>query len=258
MEQTSNVNQEAESSQAQHDGAKSPQNLRTGEFKNVGEAERYSSILGGLGLILAGLSRRGIGAVALGALGAALIQRGVTGHCSLYSGMGVNGTTAEAETERSGVPDNVGIKLERSVVINRPREELFAFWRYFPNLTRAMKHVERIDLLNEKRSHWVIQTPRGRRIEWDAVVINEHPNEMIAWESLPGAKIENAGTVRFDPEPHGEGTVVTVKLEYNPPGGLFGRLGATLLGEKAGKEIEEDLNQLKNLMESGELVEKQG
>ena len=89
-------------------------------------------------------------------------------------------------------------------------------------------------------------------MEWDAVVMNEHHNEMIAWESLPGAKVQNAGSVRFEPEPHGNGTLVTVKLEYNPPGGLLGRLAALLYGRRIAREIEHGLARFKSLIETGE------
>ncbi|MCX6967234.1 MAG: SRPBCC family protein [Verrucomicrobia bacterium] len=251
MEQTLNITQSDK--EWQPDVRQTPQQ-RPGQRLNVGEAERYSSILGGLGLILAGFARRGSSGVLLGALGAALLQRGVTGHCALYQSLGVSG----AKSRRPGVPDNVGIKLEHSIVINRPREEVYRFWRHLPNLARFMSHVERIDLRDERRSHWVVRTPRGRQVEWDAVIINEHPNEMLAWESLPGAQVENAGSVRFEPEPHGQGTIVCVKLEYNPPGGLLGRMMGTLLGEKAELEIQEDLAQLKQMLETGERVEQQG
>jgi len=204
--------------------------------------------LGGAALLLAGLTRRGAGGVILGALGTALMMRGVSGHCSMYGRFGISG----AKSERPGVPDNVGIAVERSIVIKRPREEVFAFWRDIKNLGEVMRHVERVESEDGLKSHWVVRTPLGRRLEWDAVIINEHPGELIAWESLPGAKVQNAGAVRFEPEPHGDGTVVTVKLEYKPPGGLLGRLAGYLLGEEPGREITEDLLALKKRLESGE------
>ena len=250
MEQTSAIGQESKARQTATGGME--QNPPLWELRNVGEAERFGSILGGIGLLLAGLARRGGRGVVFGALGASLIQRGMTGHCPMYQRLGMS----SAKSDRPGVPDNVGIGLERSVVINRSREELFAFWRHLPNLARVMRHVERIDLLDEQRSHWEILTPRGRRLSWDALIINEHPNEMLAWESLPGTDVENAGSVRFEPDPHGVGTVVKVKLEYNPPGGLLGRMGAMLLGETVGRELEEDLRQFKQFMESEQLLEK--
>ena len=248
MAQTTDVMQAPVDATGQLNGSQPPQPQGQTPLVNLGEGERYGSILGGAGLILAGLTRRGAGGVILGVLGTALIVRGVSGHCGLYGRFGISG----AKSERPGVPDNVGITVERSIVINRPREEVFAFWRDVANLGDVMKHVERIESADGLRSHWVVRTPWGRRLEWDAAVINEHPNELIAWESLPGAKVQNAGAVRFEPEPHGNGTVVTVKLEYNPPWGLLGRLAGVLFGEEPGREISEDLLALKKRLESGE------
>ena len=211
---------------AQHPNGEQPhRHWHIPENRNVGEPERYGSILGGMGLIMAGLTRRGSSGVLLGALGALLVQRGVTGQCAFYQSLGVSG----AKSDRPGVPDNVGLNLSHSIVINRPREELYAFWRHLPNLARVMKHIERIDLLDERRSHWVVTTPR---------------------------EVENAGSVRFEPEPHGQGTIGRVKIEYNPPGGLLGRLTGRLLRDRAAVEIREDLAELKRMMESGELAQK--
>ena len=153
---------------AQHPNGEQPhRHWHIPENRNVGEPERYGSILGGMGLIMAGLTRRGSSGVLLGALGALLVQRGVTGQCAFYQSLGVSG----AKSDRPGVPDNVG-------------------------------------------------------------------------------------SVRFEPEPHGQGTIVRVKIEYNPPGGLLGRLTGRLLGERAAVEIREDLAELKRMMESGELAQK--
>ena len=85
----------------------------------------------------------------------------------------------------------------RSVTINRPRSELFAFFRDFANLPTFMDNVERIDVHDHKRSHWVVKAPAGRSVEWDAIVVDEAENEYIAWASEPGADVENSGRVEF-------------------------------------------------------------
>lgn len=217
---------------------------------NVGETERYASLIGGLALILAGVIRRGIGGLVLGGLGVAIVQRGLTGHCSLYQSLGMS----TARQKRSGVPDNLGIKIERSITIKRPREEIFSFWRDFRNLSHFMNGIERIELSSEKCSHWVVKGPAGRTVEWDAEIINEHPNQLIAWESLPGAELQNAGSVRFEPAPGAWGTEVRVSLEYSPPGGILGALGAKLFGKAPEQQMEEDLSRLKQVLEAGEVA----
>ncbi|MDB6121152.1 MAG: cyclase/dehydrase [Pedosphaera sp.] len=95
-------------------------------------------------------------------------------------------------------------------------------------------------------------------MEWDAVIINEHPNNLIAWESTPDSEIKNAGSVRFEPAPAGQGTEVTVSLEYVPPAGKLGAMIAKLYGEEPELQVEDDLNRFKALMETGEIPTTEG
>ena len=62
------------------------------------------------------------------------VYRGMTGHCDFYAAMGLN--TASLERQRPGVPDNVGTKVEKTIIINRSPEELYRFWRNVENLPR--------------------------------------------------------------------------------------------------------------------------
>ena len=221
---------------------------------NVGETERYGSIASGLGLIFAGLARRGLGGVILGGLGAALIQRGVTGHCAMYESMGAS----TRKKGRHGVPDNVGIKVERSITINRSPQDIFTFVRDARNLPRFMKHLDRVDAIDSKRSHWVAKGMDGRALEWDVRIINEHPNELLAWESEPGARVPNAGSIRLKQAPNGRGTEVRIAVEVYPPEGMLGVFGAKLFGTAPEREVEEDLALLKQVSETGEVATTQG
>jgi uncharacterized membrane protein len=101
---------------------------------------------------------------------------------------------------QSSVPDNKGIKVVKSCTINRPREELFQFWRHFENLPLFMKHLESVTQVSEKESHCVARTGK-KTFEWDSVIINEHPGELIAWRTLEGSEIAHAGSVRFKNAP---------------------------------------------------------
>ena len=98
----------------------------------------------------------------------------------------------------------------------------------------------------------------GRTLEWDVAIINEHPNEMIAWESLPGARVPNAGSIRLKTAPNGRGTEVRITLEVNPPSGMLGVFGARLFGMTPEREIEEDLALLKQVSETGEVATTSG
>ena len=220
---------------------------------NVGQAERWACAIGGGALALYGVTRGSLGGIALALVGAALVQRGVTGHCNLYEAMNINTAGGEGlrNSENVSVPAERGTKVEKSVTINRPAAELYAFWRNFENLPSFMNHLQSVTVTGEGRSHWVAKAPAGTSVEWDAEVYNEKENELIAWRSLEGSQVANAGSVRFEPAAGG-GTVVRVSLKYDPPGGKLGSLVARLFGENPEHQIEDDLNRFKQLMETGD------
>ena len=118
------------------------------------------------------------------------------------------------------------------MTINRTPWDLYQFWRNFENLPRFMKHLKSVKVLDEKRSHWVAKAPAGRTVEWDAEIINDEPNALIAWRSLGGADVDNAGSVRFVPGPEGRGTEVRVVIDYIPPAGRVGKWVAEALRQE--------------------------
>ncbi len=155
----------------------------------------------------------------------------------------------------SFTPSHPGeVDVERSVTINRPAQECYRFWRDFQNFPRFMKHLESVEVLSDTRSHWRAKAPAGTSVEWDAEITVDQPGELLAWHSLPGAGIDNAGTVRFERAPGGRGTVVRVDLHYKPPGGRAGALIAKLFGEEPAQQIDQDLRRFKQLIETGEIA----
>jgi len=223
-----------------------------GKTINVRSSERWISAIGGGGLITYGLLKRTPGSLVLAALGASLLMRGSTGHCAAYSALGVS--TAKDEDGAGGVRHEQGIVVRRSVTIDKPAEELFAFWRKFDNLPKFMYHLERVDVLDSKHSHWVAKAPLGKSVEWNASIINEKPGELIAWQTDPGSEVDSAGAVNFKTAPGGRGTEVHVSLSYMPPAGKVGSLVAKLFGEEPSQQIEGDLRRFKELMETGEVA----
>ena len=141
----------------------------------------------------------------------------------------------------------------RAVTINRPRAELFAYFRDFTNLPTFMDNVARIDVLDAKRSHWVVKAPGGKTVEWDSVVTDEVDGEYIAWASEPGADIDNSGRVDFR-DAGARGTVVTATLLYDPPAGVVGKLIAKLFQREPAIQARRDLRRFKQLMETGEVA----
>src|SRR6266404_1464270 len=105
---------------------------------------------------------------------------------------------------------------------------------------------ESVTVQSDTRSHWVVKGPMGATFEWDAEIINDKPNELIAWRT-EGARVESAGSVRFAPRPDGS-TLVQVSLQYNPPGGELAHMISALFGEDPGARIDEDLGRLKEAM----------
>jgi uncharacterized membrane protein len=151
------------------------------------------------------------------------------------------------------LPYGYGIKLKKSVTVNRSREQLYAFWRSLANLPKLFDNVLSVEALDHKRSHWKLRVPGGLTLKWDAEMMVDRPGEMIGWRSLDGADIDNAGYVRFERASGGRGTVVRVALQYNPPAGKLGAAVSTLMGEKPTAQVEEALRKFKQLMEAGEI-----
>src|SRR5262245_22728053 len=85
-------------------------------------------------------------------------------------------------------------------------------------------------------------------------IINERPGELIAWQSIGGAAVDHAGSVRFEPADDGRSTVVRVELQYDPPAGQVGHAVAALFGQDAGSQIESDLREFKRAVEAGEMT----
>ena len=138
------------------------------------------------------------------------------------------------------------------MTVDRPAAELYAYWRNFENLPQFMRHLESVRCDDGRRSHWVVRGPAGVSIEWDAEIINDEPNALIAWRSLGGADVDSAGSVRFLQAPGGRGTEVRVVLNYIPPAGRVGSAFAKLFGKAPEQTIREDLRRFKQFMESGE------
>src|ERR687892_1299464 len=147
------------------------------------------------------------------------------------------------------------VHVRKAITIGRPAEDLYGFWRDFHNLPRFMRHLESVQVIDQRRSHWKAKAPFGRTVEWDAEITEDRPNELIAWRSLEGADVPNYGSVTFEPAPGGRGTIVRVDLHYEPPGGVIGATIAKLFGQEPGQQVQEDLRAFKQLMETGEIVQ---
>lgn len=215
---------------------------------NVGDTERRLSIVSGLGLLVAGLRMGGFKGVITVLLAADMIIRGTTGHCWIYRLLGIN-TAIGSQSGGVAVPHQQGIRAEGTIVIQRPVDEVYDFWRNFENLPQFMNNLASVEVYDETHSKWTAKGPAGINVSWDAEVITEKVDEVIGWRSKEGASVPNAGAVNFRATPDGRGTLVIVKMEYAPPGGAVGELVANILGQDPQKQIESDLRRLKEVLE---------
>jgi uncharacterized membrane protein len=227
---------------------------------NVGEAERMASNLGGGVLIAAGLVRGGLSGLTLAGLGGMLLYRGLTGHCRLYSAMGMDTSQTDhgqRDATEFGVPAQAGTRVIESITIDRPADELYDFWRKHENLPSFQPYIRSVTSGDGMHSHWVMETPIGATLEWDAAIQNEDPGRLIAWAST-GGQLAVAGSVHFDPAPGGRGTEVTLIQKYDPPLGKVGLGIAKLLGMSPSGLARESLRRFKQLMETGEIPTVEG
>jgi uncharacterized membrane protein len=216
--------------------------------KNPGEAgdlERWASLIGGGAMVLTGLRQGSLRGALTALAGGGLIYQGVTKQSTV-------------QQAQDAVGMNKPIKVEKTVTINKPADELYRFWHNFEQLPTFMKHLKSVTVYDAKRSHWVANAPLGNNVEWDAEILEDRENEFISWASVEGADIDNSGFVRFKKAPGDRGTEVKVVLEYNIPGGGLTAALAKLFGEEPEQQIGDDLRRFKMLMEAGEIATTEG
>ena len=176
-----------------------------------------------------------------------------TAHGDAPLSVAKNPDTRAVQGSQTGVAKDDAL-VRRTVSINRPREELYAFWRNFANLALFMENIEAVLVLDERHSHWSVLGQGDRRVEWDSVVTEDEPNTLIAWTSAEGADVHNSGRIEFRDSTNGRGTVVTATIIYDPPGGAAGKALAKLLQREPTIQARRDLRRFKQFMETGEIA----
>jgi uncharacterized membrane protein len=212
---------------------------------NVNTPERIFSVIAGTFLIYSGiksLARNPIASASKLVAGSVLFARGASGHCPVYEQMGTDGVR----------PENINIK--QYFTVNKPREEVYQFWRKLENLPLFMRHLESVTQKDEKHSHWKAKFgPYLPSVSWDAEIVKERENEFIGWSALQGSVVENAGKVEFKDAPGGRGTEVQVVFSYHAPVGGIATGIAKLFNPVAENIIREDVRNFKQYIEAGEV-----
>jgi uncharacterized membrane protein len=222
-----------EMSAFQETTASNSQDAPTWKQQSLSPATRLLSSVGGSLLTLYGLRRSGIAKPVLSTAGLLLTARGMTNmDTSSLLGLGTAGN---------------GIRVQKTINVNAPMDEVYRFWHNFENFPLFMDHVKEVSVQNGI-SDWKVAGPAGSSIEFQSHITRDVPNESIAWETIPDSQIHHTGVVRFEENWDG-GTRVTVQMTYMPPAGVVGHKVAELFGVDPRQAMQDDLMRLKALLE---------
>lgn len=141
----------------------------------------------------------------------------------------------------------------RAVMINRPRQELYDFWRDLNNLPMFMENVKSIDLLESGQSRWIVAGPGDRDVELTSEIIEDRTGEFIAWRASEESDIDHEGWIEFRDNAFGRGTEVRLFISYDPPGGVIGKVVAKVMQREPRIQARRELRRFKQLMETGEI-----
>jgi uncharacterized membrane protein len=206
--------------------------------KNVGQTERIISTLAGTLMMLHGFRKgKRFSEIPVGSF---LLFRGLTGYCPVKERLSGNHMVAEHHK----------INIKTSVIVDKPRNEVYTFWRALENLPLFMKHLDSVTVLDDKTSLWKANIPGGfGTIEWKSEIVHDAINERIGWQSLPGSQIENAGNVQFRDAGNNQTELFAV-ISYEAPGGVIGEGVGKILNPIFEKMVKADMESFKEYMET--------
>lgn len=211
---------------------------------NVGQTERMINVGLGAFLLSSGLgnlTRHPIKGLLRTLVGGALLYRGVSGHCPLYASMG----------KTKGVSRTQAVNIRAGLIVNRPKNDVYAFWRKLENLPLFMKHLATVTEIDAKHSHWEADVPGGLgRVKWNAEIVKEEEGQLIGWQSIPNSTINNAGKVTFKEALGGQGTELEVVISYHPPAGDLGSGIAKWVNPLLEKMVRQDIMNFKDYIET--------
>lgn len=215
--------------------------LPTTGKENIDQGERIVSLLAGSWLLYNSLKKIGKHPI-LGLQGAAagglMLYRGATGVCPLYQKLGKDTTDPQA------------INITEDIVVNAPKDQVYAFWRELSNLPKFMEHLKSVEEISEGVSLWTANTPGGMvDLQWNAEITREEAGTYLGWQSLEGSMIDNAGKIEFRETLNGTGTELHIEIDYFPPAGSIGRGIVSLFNGIFERMIREDIQRFKTYAE---------
>ena len=138
-------------------------------------------------------------------------------------------------------------QFTKDIIVKANIDDVYAIWADFENFPRFMTYIKSITKTGDATSHWVMEGPLGKDLEWDAETTRLEPKKRIAWNSRDGGDIKTSGQVTFNQLAQGE-TEITVMLQYVPPAGKLGEFVAHLFSDPD-KRLNEDLRNFKAYVE---------
>jgi uncharacterized membrane protein len=213
--------------------------------------KRAGGLVIGTVLLLQGLRRQSVGGVVLAAVGAGVVARTL------------RGATESDQIDSSRLlsrssQDEQPMAVSRSVTIDESPDELYEAWRDPETFTQIMGHFAEVTSTDEDRYHWTVHGPAGMYPSWETQIVESRQGELIRWESPPEATVPNSGSVRFRPAAGDRGTVVTLSLDFDPPGGPVGNAVLKQLHVVPETLAGHALGRFKSLVESGEIPSLEG
>ncbi len=206
--------------------------------ENLGTPGRVASVMIGSFLVFNAFRTRSSIFTKL-LTGSALIARGLSGYCPA--------TQAYNNVQKNVKAENVNIRTK--VYVDRPREEVYMFWRKLENLPLFMDHLKSVKKIDHRRSEWEANIPGNvGELKWTSTIVKDIPNEHIGWQSDADSAVENAGNVKFL-DAGNKGTEVSVVISYHAPGGIVGETLGKLLNPVFERMIHADVARFKEYME---------
>lgn len=212
--------------------------------RGLEDVSHWGRLVGGAALVLYGVSRRSVKGVFLAGIGAGLAYSTAKNSGMLHGGL----KRLALHTKASQT-----VEVESSITIDRSVGEVYEFWRELENLPLFMSHIRSVEELDRRHSHWVAELRGGLTLAWDAEIIEERENELLAWRSVEDSDIYNEGFVVFASAPGGRGTEVRAHIAYRPPAGELGAKIAEFFSKVSEVMLKEDLRRFKQILEVGEI-----
>jgi len=213
---------------------------------NIGKTERILSVAGAALLLTSGLQdikKRPVTAFVKAVAGGYLLYRGASGHCPLRE------LISKSKAQKQARP----LVIREALTVNRPRTEVYNYWRQLSNLPLFMKHIVEVNVENEQQSQWKMRLPGDMgTVEWKAEIIADKPDELLSWRSVEGSDIDTAGEIIFSDAPGDRGTEVHAAISYRAPAGPLGKIAGKLFRKGFEIQVRQDLRRFKQMLETGE------